>query len=67
MAEADSIVAQVIIFLICWSQYLVRYLGKFEMEILEYVVVLLHILEKLLHKPGVSVLIILERYSNIVK
>ena len=67
MAEADSNVAQVIIFWICCSQYLVRYLGKFKMEILEYVVVLLHILEKLLCNPGVPVSIILEWYCNIVK
>ena len=44
-----------------------RYLGKFEMEILKYVVVLLHILEKVLYNPGIPVFIILERHSNIVK
>ena len=67
MAEADSNLAQVIIFWICFSQYLVRYLGKFEMEILKYVVVLRHILEKVLYNPGIPVFIILERHCNIVK
>ena len=44
-----------------------RYLGKFEIEILKYVVVLLHILEKVLYNPGIPVFIILERHCNIVK
>ena len=56
-----------IIFWIRFSQYLVRYLGKFEMEILKYVVVLLHILKKVLYNPGIPVFIILERHCNIVK
>ena len=67
VAEADSNLAQVIIFWIRFSQYLVRYLGKFEMEILKYVVVLRHILEKVLYNPGIPVFIILERHCNIVK
>ena len=66
VAEADSNLAQVIIFWIRCSQYLVRYLGKLKMEILKHVVVLLHILEKVLCKPGVPVFIILERHCNIV-
>ena len=66
VAEADSNLAQVIIFLIRCSQYLVRYLGKLKMEILKHVVVLLYILEKVLCKPGVPVFIILERHCNIV-
>ena len=67
VAEADSNLAQVIIFWIRCSQYLVRYLGKLKMEILKHVVVLLYILEKVLCKPGVPVFIILERHCNIVK
>ena len=67
VAEADSNLAQVIIFWICCSQYLMRYLGKLKMEILKHVVVLLHILEKVLCKPGVPVFINLERHYNIVK
>ena len=67
VAEADSNLAQVIIFWIRCSQYLVRYLGKLKMEILKHVVVLLYILEKVLCKPGVPVFIILERHYNIVK
>ena len=43
-----------------------RYLGKFEIEILKYVVVLVHILEKVLYNPGIPVFIILERHCNIV-
>ena len=67
VAEADSNLAQVIIFWIHCSHYLVRYLGKLKMEILKHVVVLLYILEKVLCKPGVPVFIILERHYNIVK
>ena len=37
------------------------------MEILKYVVVLRHILEKVLYNPGIPVFIILERHYNIVK
>ena len=43
-----------------------RYLGKFEIEILKYVVVLVHILEKVLYNPSIPVFIILERHCNIV-
>ena len=43
-----------------------RYLGKFEIEILKYVVVLVHILEKVLYNPGIPVFIILERHCHIV-
>ena len=39
VAEADSNLAQVIIFWIRCSQYLMRYLGKLKMEILKHVVV----------------------------